>query len=191
MGNYVRAGLFDYPLPYLELLPEYTCVRSGEESSPYSCEPKDFCDDPDVTAAIDWEAKTSLHNWVEKLDLACKSKQAVGFIGSAYFIGVMISMLTLPRLSDLYGRKWIILLCSIAQFLVVFWLLAMSTLGECYACFIIYGLGFGGTISINTLYTQEFLQKKHRALTITVAQMIKGTIVALLVLYFLFITKNW
>jgi len=64
MGNYVRSAFFYYPLPYFELFPEYTCVKAGTDGTPYSCKPEDFCEKSDVVATIDWEAETSLNNWV-------------------------------------------------------------------------------------------------------------------------------
>ena len=73
---------------------------------PYECVPKDFCKDSSISAEIDWSSNTSLHNWVEQLNLECADPDDVGFIGSSYFIGVMVSVLIIPRLSDLVGRKW-------------------------------------------------------------------------------------
>ena len=46
-----------------------------------------------------------------KLDLVCEPPEHVGYIGSAYFVGVLISVLTIPRLADVYGRKKPILIC--------------------------------------------------------------------------------
>ena len=158
---------------------------------PYECEPKDFCDDSTVTATVDWSEQTSLHNWVEQLDLTCTSDSAIGFIGSVYFIGIMISVLTLPRVSDLYGRKWVILGCSLLQLPIYFWTFWMSTLIECYLCFFVMGLGFGGSISTNSLYLQEFMQKRHRAVALMVGQIIEGLTVATLILYFMYISKEW
>ena len=110
MGNYVRSAFFYYPLPYMELIPDYVCT-SPDHTGPYKCKPKDFCDKSNVNAQIDWDSDTSLHNWAEQLDLQCKSDSEIGLIGSMYFIGIIVSVMTLPRMSDLYGRKWPIIFC--------------------------------------------------------------------------------
>ena len=110
MGNYVRSHLFFDPLPYMELIPDYLCT-SPSHTSPYKCEPKDFCGKSDVNAKIDWNSDTSLHNWAVQLDLACKSDSEIGLIGTMYFVGVILSVTTLLRLSDLYGKKRAILFC--------------------------------------------------------------------------------
>ena len=109
MGNYIRSAFFYYPLPYMELLPEYTCTYP--DGTVETCKTEDWCGKDDVIAEVNWNADRSLHNWVEQLDLACKSDTAVGLIGSTYFYGILISVTFLPRISDLYGRKWPILAC--------------------------------------------------------------------------------
>ena len=53
------------------------------------------------------------------------------------------------------------------------------------------GLGFGGSVAVNTLYVQEFLPKQHRATVLAVGMTIDSLCVALLVFYFLYITKYW
>ena len=97
----------------MELFPEYTCTKDGLIENTYTCEPSDFCDNPNVTATVNWDADKSLHNWVEQIDLTCVSSEKIGYIGSIYFVGIVISSLTLPRISDLYGRKWVIVFTSL------------------------------------------------------------------------------
>ena len=57
--------------------------------------------------------------------------------------------------------------------------------------FFILGFGFGGSVSVNTIYLQEFMMKKHRAMTIAGFGVIDGAAVALLILYFILISKDW
>lgn len=85
-----------------------------------------------------------------------------------YFIGVIISMFSIVRLADLYGRKWPIIICQFIQLPVYFWMFYMQELYEAYICIFLFGIGFGGSVSINSLYMQEFLMKEHRALTMMV-----------------------
>ena len=63
MGVYMRAAYTYYPLPYLELYPVYMCT-SAASPTPYKCKPIDFCSDPSITATIDYNDSTSLHNFV-------------------------------------------------------------------------------------------------------------------------------
>ena len=64
MGNYIRAAFFYYPLPYMELMPDYNCTSLASPIA-YECEPADFCGNPDISYEVDWSHHKSLHNWVE------------------------------------------------------------------------------------------------------------------------------
>lgn len=44
----------------------------------------------------------------------------------------------------------------------------MTELYEAYICFFVFGIGFGGSVSINALYMQEFMLKRHRATVLMV-----------------------
>ena len=73
-----------------------------------SCKPENFCHNPKlVSYEIDWSAKESLHNWIEKLDITCASEWQISLIGSSYFIGWIVTLFVVPRFADIYGRKWI------------------------------------------------------------------------------------
>ena len=37
-----------------------------------------------------------LDNWVEKLGLLCETKERIGMLGSAYFIGILIALPFVP-----------------------------------------------------------------------------------------------
>jgi hypothetical protein len=41
------TGFFYYCFSYLELMPAFTCNYVGD-SNQFTCEPKDFCDDPNI-----------------------------------------------------------------------------------------------------------------------------------------------
>ena len=50
------------------------------------------------------ELEDSFDNWVSKLDLACAPPNKIGFIMSAYFLGWIVTLTFLPRMSDMIGR---------------------------------------------------------------------------------------
>ena len=37
--------------------------------------------------------------------MLCESKFKLGLLGSSYFVGIVSSVLVIPTLSDIYGRK--------------------------------------------------------------------------------------
>ena len=93
-------------LAYLQKVPkEYFCTYVGQED-PVSCKPKDFCDNPDVLSyEPNWDLGDSYHNWIDKLDLACATPSQIGLIGSSSQMGWFITLIFIPRLADVYGRK--------------------------------------------------------------------------------------
>ena len=98
-----------YNLHYLEKMPEeFFCIYNDTPvgADPTICEPADFCDDPNL---VSYEANMALdssyENLVDKLDLVCASPGKIGLIGSSIFIGWFISLVFVPRLADLFGRK--------------------------------------------------------------------------------------
>ena len=154
------------------------------------CEQKDFCG-TNARWRYNYDAATSLHNWVEKLDLACQPTEHIGSIGSAYFIGCLVSVVVATRLADVYGRKRPMLLSQVLQTLPVLAFFIIDTYWQAAILFFIYGLGFGGTVAVGAIYVQEFMMKKHRALTIGMFGIFDGAAVAIIVFYFYFITKFW
>ena len=54
---------------------------------------------------MDEDSPRSLNNWIDKFELQCAPKEKMGYFGALYFIGLVIGSLTLPRLSDNFGRK--------------------------------------------------------------------------------------
>ena len=99
-------------LSFFEKVPrEYFCVYAdGDPNEPQICTPDDFCDNPNVISyEPNMELSDSYHNWVENLSLECASSAKVGALGTSYFVGWLCTMLFLPRLSDLSGRKNLIL----------------------------------------------------------------------------------
>ena len=45
-----------------------------------------------------------INNWVEKWDLICEPKEKIGFLGSCFFIGIIIAIYFVPKWADEHGR---------------------------------------------------------------------------------------
>ena len=57
------------------------------------------------TWRIDYNSHKTIQNWKTELNLVCEEGGKIGMIGSCYFLGFVISLLFIVRLSDIYGRK--------------------------------------------------------------------------------------
>ena len=95
-------------LAYMIQEPVYQCKFSGSEEW-QTCTEADFCGNmitqPDIEWKIDWNDRRSIHNWRERLDLTCASKFRIDVLIWAWFIGIAITALWVPRLADKKSRK--------------------------------------------------------------------------------------
>ena len=102
-----------------------------------------------------------LVNWVDKLGLLCESHQRIGFLGSSYFIGVVIALMFVPALSDRIGRRemfCITLLVSIAAQIGLMW---SNSLNISFAFMIILGLTWPGKRVTGITYFLEFIPAQY------------------------------
>ena len=87
----------------------------------------------------------------------------MGFIGSCYFIGFMVGALFVPRLADIFGRRWIIIFgLGFAVIGVVFVVFANS-LAFIYAAMIILGIQAPATQQVSFVLITEIVGTKYRA----------------------------
>ena len=93
-------------LSFLEKIPEeFHCVYAGSDKE-VSCIPDDFCNDPNlVSYRADMSVDETFYNWISKLGLTCAPASQMAMLGSSYFIGWILTLAVLPRLSDIYGRR--------------------------------------------------------------------------------------
>ena len=127
------GAFFLYSTQYFEKLPtEYYCKETAI-SEWKTCDLEEACKDTTYSFKPDKESEGYLENWAEQMDLYCKTKVELGFIGSFFFIGTFIGAFILPRASDIYGRKPLFLIG-----LVIFFGVVMSS----YWCTSLYVLYF-------------------------------------------------
>ena len=119
----VSAGLCDISvqviimnLSFLEKIPEeFHCVYKGSQEE-VACVPEDFCTDPNlVSFQPDMTLDETFYNWVQKMDLTCAPNSKLAMLGSSYFMGWILTLAVLPRLSDIYGRRKIIVYGNVVQ----------------------------------------------------------------------------
>ena len=110
----------------------------------------------DAYRAVESDAEY-LVNWVDKMDLLCTPHFKVGLIGSCYFIGIIITILPVPLLSDIYGRKTIylasLILCVFAQFALII----NSSIDVAFGLYVLLGMTFPGRNVVGLTYLLEFM----------------------------------
>ena len=143
-------------LRYLEKIPqEYQCVYAGSTEA-VSCVPEDFCTDPNVISySPNMELSDSYDNWVEKLGLECASGFQIGAIGSAFFLGWVITLAFIPRFSDLYGRQVIISVANVVNAACLFAIITTQSYNVMLAFLLIQGMTYTAIMQIGCLYIYE------------------------------------
>ncbi|CAI2363977.1 unnamed protein product [Moneuplotes crassus] len=102
----------------------------------------------------------SLQNWVENMEIQCKSNFQVGAIGSAAFVGMTIGSILGAGLSAKYGRKLIyiggLILTSLSLIIVT----AIPTYYTGIFALLVYGIGVFPRMTIGYVYALEITPER-------------------------------
>jgi MFS family permease len=188
---YVSNGYIFYALTYLEKFPVYICdkniVPEDRCNSQFYCQHKD---EPNLIR-IDESSIYTLDNWVDRLDLTCKSSTSIGLIGSMYLFGWSLGCLFIPRFGDLYGRRKPFLVCMFLSLLVYLGLILSQNLLLTTVLFALLGLCTPGKSNVAYIYVMEIVPAKKTTPVGTVLLIADGSTMIFLSIYFRFISKNW
>lgn len=190
------TGFWFYILSYLIMLPRYqdcTYTDPQPEDPVSACTAENIClvPSPIIDYSIDWDNIYSIHNWVEKLDLTCTPGWKVGLLGSMVFVGWVITLIWVPRLSDKYGRKTIYMIgmwgdcaCFIAMFLV-------TSIDLMICVTFVFGLCTTIRVNIGFVYIMEMMPKRNQTFYASAYNCQEGSILFMGTLYFWFVSKDW
>lgn len=132
-----------------------------------------------------------LDNWVPKLGLECKSDAEVGFLGSAYFIGILVGLPVLPSVSDKYGRKKLYAAVVYTIFLTELLLTFTESLNVAMLGLFIMGFTFSGKNIVGLSYLDEMLPEKLREDLFTTQFVCSTSISFILPMQYLLISNSW
>jgi len=188
------TGYFFYLLSYLTLQPKYyKCVFTDPQplDPEAACIDDNICSDRVVSYEIDWSSIYSIHNWVEKLDLICCPGWKVGMMGSMVFVGWVVTLPWVPRLSDMYGRKMIFnigMLIDLAMFIIMFFTTKIDSM-----IMVTFMFGLATTIRVNIgfVYMMELMPKRNQTFYGSAYNVLESSVLLLGTLYFWFVSKQW
>ena len=109
-------------LGFLEKVPkEYVCTYESDPGKEVICKPEEFCKDPTVLSFHpNMELHDSYINWISHYNLTCIDGAHIGMIGSCFFIGWILTLMFIPRLSDTNGRNKFIIVSNVIQTMAFF-----------------------------------------------------------------------
>ena len=96
-----------------------------------------------------------IDNWVEKYDMLCEPKWRVGLLGAFFFVGIIVTMIPVPRYADLKGRRLVFIITMCVSIISAIGLLACSTLEWAYFFMFLNGTTFAGKIIVGLNYLIE------------------------------------
>jgi MFS family permease len=144
-----------------------------------------------VSYEIDWSDPYSLHNWVEKLDLVCAPGWKLGMIGSVVFIGWVLTLAWVPRLSDMYGRKYIFMIGMLADLSMFICIFFTKSLNWMIVIFFVIGLATTSRVDIGFVYMMELVPKRNQIFYASLYNIFEGSILLIATVYFWVISKDW
>lgn len=121
----------------------------------------------------------------------CRPAWLGGFLGTAYFIGYVCTLLWVPQFADKYGRKKIFAYGMAVQ--SVFYTILMFT--QHYYVMLMVTFCFGALASIRQvtgfIYFLEMMPQRSNATAGSVFSIFDGTAYLIVVIYFWVISKDW
>ncbi|CDW90392.1 UNKNOWN [Stylonychia lemnae] len=188
--GFATGGILFFALAILEKNPRYLCYKA--DGTTYECQAdQTFCKDPSIKYIIDWDYESSLHNWVQSLDLTCESPAKLGLLGSIYFVGWAIAAIFLPRLSDIFGRKYVYFISMLLHAIMYLGMIISRNLNLTIVLMGFFGFFSLGRTSVGYLYMQELTPTKQQTFIGTFLQIVNGSIASLIAIYFLYVSKHW
>ena len=140
---------------------------------------------------IYWDHYSSIHNWIEQLNLTCTPKLQVGLIGSSFFLGWAISCLIIPILADKHGRKKVFCISVILNLII--WFLTLFSKNLYLTLFLMLCFGFlsVGRLSVGYFLLLEYTPKRWQSLVGSVPHIFNNLVAIILCVYFGYISKYW
>ena len=132
-----------------------------------------------------------LENWVEKLDLLCRPDSQIGLLGSCFFIGIIISILWVPKTSDKVGRTNLIFLTFAAQLISQLSLYYTTSLEVAYFFMIVVGMTLPGKNIVCFNYVLECIPLAQKQFAVNFVMVCEALYVMLIAFYYQFLSKNW
>ena len=122
--------------------------------------------------------------------MQCSPKSAFGLFGMLYFVGVVLSSLTLQPLADKIGRRPIIIFGVGLQTICCLILLYSKSRTLTYGIVFIMGIAMPPKI-ISYVLVMEIFPKSSHAFTSALFFTFDGLVISWCSLYFMYIDNNW
>jgi MFS family permease len=132
-----------------------------------------------------------LDNWVDKLDLLCLPKSEIGLLGSSLFVGIICTVIWVPRLSDIKGRRNIMIISLILHLSAYILLYFTKSLKVACICIMAIGSTFAGKRVVAYNYILEICPKHYNQTLINFVYFSESFCIFFQANYYQNISKDW
>jgi len=171
---------------------EYFCVNEGQTDE-FSCTPSDFCaaDSGIESFRPNMDLSDSYDNWILRFDLHCASGAKIGMIGAVPFIGWVITLTFIPRLSDAYyGRQKLMVVGYLITVLSFTVLLLSTTFTLLISSMFMMGAMATIRVQVSIVYLYETLKRSDYRYFYTALAIFEGVSGVGAALYFKYVSKD-
>jgi MFS family permease len=189
------VGFWLYSISFLYQEPTYKCWFSPT----FTGNPTDYCtaericaNDPLISAwDYDFTDPNTLDNWHQKLNLMCEPKSKIAMLGSAFFFGWASTLLWLPRVGDIYGRRLPFAINSLVCVALYSAVMVTKNLNVMIFLIFLFGTVSSIRIQVGFNYLLELVPKPNQTMVATLWNCTEGLIYLVVVIYFYYVSKDW
>ena len=153
-------------MAFLEKEPENFYCKSDKVQEWNYCSKDFICHRKNIDDGFMYKADTSeegyFNNWVFKFDMLCRSHEQIGMLGSAFFIGVIFGLITIPGIADIFGRKNPFIFTLMVSCVAQLGLIITTDFNWAVFFMILCGITFPGKNVVGLNYLLEFLPDTQR-----------------------------
>ena len=132
-----------------------------------------------------------LDNWVDKLNMMCMSQSDVGFLGSCFFIGIIASILWVPKFADTYGRLPCILIALSLQVISLIGVYISTNIRVTYFFLFSLGMTFPGKNIIWYNYCIEITKERYKEMTVNTILIVESFAIIYVAFFYQYIDNRW
>ena len=124
--------------------------------------------------------------------MLCMPNYKFGLLGSYLFVGLLVTIIPLPALSDLYGRKRVYQATFCMELIVHALMVLNDNLNVHYFLIVLTGMAFAGRVVVGLNLMLEFMHTKlWQENVVNFGNANESVLAALMVFYYKFISTNW
>lgn len=139
-------------MSFFEVMPKLMCSDETFSIPKYSCSKDIACFQMNATYEVDYGDKDTIRNWVTKYDMVCDSDKGIGVLGSLMFAGLFVGSILLTRLSDIFGRKVVLVSLVFSSSLIIVGLIFAPNLMSLYILIFAFGCTVAARYAIVYMY---------------------------------------